>query len=138
MAEDAFAGFLNEQVEGLTSILQLRSGNQTLTTQALAPAAFLEVLAFVPFTGHEVRKVWGGKSGYQRGPPGVWLTAELPLQFPRVTRLTGTGPWQRLSVVVWKPTLAAQHLSHKGPSGSLRLAQFGPLGFQSCLCTTYS
>ncbi|KAM7318975.1 hypothetical protein ACRRTK_022087 [Alexandromys fortis] len=56
MAEDAFAGFLNEQVEGLTSILQLRSANQTLTTQDLAPAAFLEVLAFVPFTGHEVRK----------------------------------------------------------------------------------
>lgn len=67
MAEDAFAGFLNEQVEGLTSTLQLRSANQTLSTQALAPAAFLEVLAFVPFTGHELRKVWGGKSGYRRG-----------------------------------------------------------------------
>lgn len=98
MAEDAFAGFLNEQVEDFTSILQLWRANQTPTTQALAPATFLQVLAFLPLPDMSCGRCGVGRgSSYRRGPPGVWLTVELPLQFPRVAHPTGTGPWQRLS-----------------------------------------
>jgi hypothetical protein len=41
-------------------------------------------------------------------------------------------------ILLWKLTLAMQHLSHKDSSGRQHLAQFEPLGFQSCLWATPS
>lgn len=67
MAEDAFAGFLNEQVEDFTSILQLWSANQTPTMQALAPVVFLEVLAFLPLADMSCGRCGVGRAATKEG-----------------------------------------------------------------------
>lgn len=96
MAEDAFAGFLNEQVEDL---IDLWRANRTPGTQGIHSSGLAGSVSFFNITGHDLWKVWGVESGHRGRPAAVWPTLGLLLQSPLVPHPTGTGtgPWQRLS-----------------------------------------